>query len=89
MCTLHVLELALQRLRSFYVVGREVPLERGRRRFEERLRRIAPEAMAALNELFAAKASLTTPGEPATTWTFRPATTLELPAAILRGEVSG
>jgi type III secretion system YscQ/HrcQ family protein len=53
--------------------------------WHERLRRIAPEAAAALNELFAEKESLTPPGAPVTTWTFRPATKLDLPAAILRG----
>jgi len=53
--------------------------------WHERLRRLAPEAVAALNELFCAKGSITPQGEPVATWTFRPETSLELPAAILRG----
>jgi type III secretion protein Q len=52
--------------------------------WHERLRRLSPANAANLCELFRGREMLTLDGEPATTWSFRPARALPLPAAILR-----
>ncbi|HEV7441238.1 MAG TPA: hypothetical protein VGO18_01500, partial [Steroidobacteraceae bacterium] len=50
-----------------------------------RLRRLAPEAAAALRDLFREREYLVLDGDPETTWRFGPADSISPPAAILDG----
>jgi type III secretion protein Q len=55
------------------------------RAFSRRLRRLAPEAAAALRDLFRERDYLILEGNPETTWRFGPAPGISPPAAILDG----